>query len=194
MFDYLYSLDLKLLYFINHTLSNPVFDFIMPIMRGKLTWVPLYLLIVYFIIKKYGLKSVWVIGFALISVLIADRISAGIIKPYFERLRPCNDPNLASWLKLPNGKGSSFGFVSSHAANHFAMAVYFIMVFVGYKNQYKIIIPFLAWAALIAFAQVYIGFHFPSDVVLGGLLGAIIGFGVAKLNCLTLCYRSGKKL
>jgi membrane-associated phospholipid phosphatase len=194
MIDYFYSLDLKLLYFINHTLSNGVFDFIMPLLRGKLIWIPLYLLIIYFTIKKYGLKSIWVIAFALITVLLADRISAGIIKPFFERLRPCNNPELLGWLNLPNGKGSSYGFVSSHAANHFGLAVYFSMVLMGYKNQWKILLPFLTWATLIAFAQVYIGFHYPSDVVLGGLLGAFIGFGIAKLNCLTLCFRSGKKL
>ena len=194
MTDFLYSLDIRLLYFINHSLSNPVFDAVMPVLRGKLTWIPVYILIVYFIIKKYGLKSIWVIGFALLTILITDRISAGILKPYFERLRPCNNPALESWLKLPHGKGSSWGFVSAHAANHFAMAVYFIMVFIGYRNQYKIIIPFLGWAFLIAFAQVYIGFHYPSDVIAGGMLGSLIGFGAGKLNCLVLCYRSGKRV
>ena len=194
MLEFFYALDLKVLYFINHTLSNPVFDAIMPVLRGKLTWIPLYLLIIYFIIKKYGLKSVWVIGFALLSVLVADQISSGLIKPYFERLRPCNNPEIASWLILPNGKGSNWSFVSSHSANHFAMAVYFIMVFIGYRKQYNIVIPFLTWAFLIAFAQVYIGFHYPSDVILGGLLGSAIGYGMAKLNCLVLCYRSGERI
>lgn len=194
MLEFFYSLDLKLLYFINHTLSNPVFDAVMPLLRGKLTWIPLYLIIIYFIIKKYGLKSVWVIGLALLTVLLADRISAGLIKPYFERLRPCNNPEIQSWLNLPNGKGSNWSFVSSHAANHFALAVYFIMVFIRHRNKYKIIIPFLTWAFLIAFAQVYIGFHYPSDVIAGGILGSIIGYAVGKLNCLVLCYRSGKKV
>lgn len=194
MLEFFYSLDLKLLYFINHTLSNPVFDALMPLLRGKLTWIPLYLIIIYFIIKKYGLKSVWVIGCALLTVLIADRISAGLIKPYFERLRPCNNPEIQSWLNLPNGRGSSWSFVSSHATNHFALAVYFIMIFIRHRGKYKIIIPFLSWAFLIAFAQVYIGFHYPSDVIAGGILGSLIGYGVGKLNCLILCYRSGKKV
>jgi len=194
MLDFFYSLDVKLLHFINHTLSNQVFDFLMPIVRGKLTWIPLYILVIYFIIKKYGLKSIWVIGFALITVLIADKISSGLIKPYFHRLRPCNNPELASWIKLPNGDGNGWSFVSSHATNHFALAVYFIMVFIGYRKQNKIIIPFLSWAFLIAFAQVYIGFHYPSDVIVGGLLGSVIGYGMAKLNCLILCYRSGERI
>ena len=194
MLEFFYALDLKVLYFINHTLSNPVFDIIMPLLRGKLTWVPLYLLIINFIIKKYGLKSVWVIGFALFSVLVADQISSGLIKPYFERLRPCNNPELASWLNLPNGNGSSWSFVSSHSANHFSMAAYFSMVLIGYRKQYNIVIPFLTWAFLIAFAQVYIGFHYPSDVILGGLLGSAIGYAMAKLNCLVLCYRSGERI
>ncbi|MFM9944307.1 MAG: phosphatase PAP2 family protein [Bacteroidia bacterium] len=194
MLEFLYSLDLKVLYFINHILSNPVFDVVMPIFRGKLTWIPVYIIIVYFIIIKYGLKSIWVIGFALLTVLITDQISAGIIKPYFERLRPCNNPDLVSWLYLPNGKGSGWSFVSSHATNHFAVAVYFIMSFINYRNQYKIIVPFLGWALLIGFAQIYIGFHYPSDIIVGGILGSIIGFGMGKFNCLVLCFRSGKKL
>ncbi len=194
MFEFFYSLDLKILYFINHTLSNPVFDFIMPLVRNKFTWIPLYILLIFFIIKKYGLKSVWIIWFAILTVLIADQLSSGLIKPYFHRLRPCNNPALESWLNLPNGMGSNWSFVSSHAANHFALAVYFIMVFIGYRNQYKIIIPFLSWAFLIAFAQVYIGFHYPSDVICGGILGSIIGFGMGRLNILVLCYRSGKRV
>ncbi len=194
MLEFFYALDLKVLYFINYTLSNSVFDLIMPVIRGKLTWVPLYIFIIYLISKKYGYKSIWVVLFALISVLMADQLSSGLIKPYFHRLRPCNNPEIASWLNLPNGKGSGWGFVSSHAANHFALAVYFSMVLIGYRKQYNIVIPFLTWAFLIAFAQVYIGFHYPSDVIIGGVLGSAIGYAMAKLNCLVLCYRSGERI
>jgi membrane-associated phospholipid phosphatase len=194
MAGFFYSLDLKLLYFINHSLSNPVFDIIMPFFREKLTWVPLYLVVVYFMIKKYGLKSLWVIGFAILTVVLCDQISSGWIKPFFERNRPCNNPEISNWLNLPIGKGSGWSFVSSHASNHFGLAVYFSMIFMGFKNQLRIILPFLLWAMCIALAQVYIGFHYPSDVLVGGAIGAIIGFGMAKLNCLVLCYRSGSKI
>jgi len=193
MLESIYSLDIKILYFINHRLSNPLFDLIMPLLRGKLIWLPLYAAVVYFIIKKYGSKSIWVIGFALLAVLISDQISSGLIKPCYHRLRPCNNPEIANWLKLPMGAGSGWSFVSSHASNHFAMAVYFIHIFIRYKDKYKLIIPFLSWAFLIAFAQVYIGFHYPSDVIAGGLLGSAIGFAAGKLNCLVICLRSGGK-
>jgi membrane-associated phospholipid phosphatase len=194
MINYLQTIDLKLLYLINHSFSNSVFDLVMPVLRNKLTWLPLYAVVVYLIIKKYSLKSIWVIAFAILSVVIADQVSSGLMKPFFERVRPCNNPNLTSWLNLPMGKGNGWSFVSSHAANHFALAVYFSLVLIGYKNQFKIIFPFLCWASLIAFAQVYIGFHYPSDVIVGGLLGAFIGWGMGKLNCLVMCMRSGKKL
>lgn len=194
MTDFLYSLDLKLLYFINHSLSNPVFDTIMPFFRDKRTWIPLYIVVVYFIIRKYQLKSIWVIAFAALTVVLCDQISAGLIKPLFERVRPCNNPELASWLNLPIGRGNGWSFVSSHATNHFGLAVYFSMIFMGYKNQMRILLPFLLWAFFIALAQVYIGFHYPSDVLVGGVIGASIGYGTAKLNCLMLCYRSGNKI
>lgn len=192
--DLLHHIDLKLLYFINHQMSNALFDYLMPLLRGKLIWSPLYVLIIYFTVKKYGLKSIWVIGFALLTVLIADRLSAGLLKPYFQRLRPCNNPELSDWLLLPHGKGSGWSFVSSHATNHFAISVYFILVFIGYKHQLKVAIPFLFWALVIAFAQVYIGFHYPSDVIAGGLIGCLIGYAMGRLNCLVLCYRSGLKI
>lgn len=194
MTEFFYSLDLKLLFFINHSLSNPVFDVLMPFFRDKKTWIPLYLIVVYLIIRKYQLKSIWVIAFALLTVVIGDQISSGIIKPLVERMRPCNNPEIASWLNLPIGKGNGWSFVSSHATNHFGLAVYFSMVFMGYKNQLRILLPFLIWAFFIALAQVYIGFHYPSDVICGGIIGAIIGFAMAKLNCLVLCYRSGSKV
>jgi len=194
MIDFFYSLDLKLLYFINHSLSNPVFDAIMPFFREKMTWIPLYLVVIYFIIKKYQLKSIWVIAFSLITVVLCDQVSSGLIKPFFERARPCNNPEIISWLNLPIGKGHGWSFVSSHATNHFGLAVYFSMIFMGYKNQIRILLPFLLWAFFIALAQVYIGFHYPTDVLIGGLIGAGLGYGTAKLNCLVLCYRSGNNI
>jgi len=194
MINYLQGIDLRLLYLINNTFSNSVFDVVMPVLRNKWTWLPLYSFIIYLIVKKYQMKSIWVIGFALLSVVVADQVSSGLIKPFFERIRPCNNSNLENWLNLPMGKGNGWSFVSSHAANHFALAIYFIMVLIGYKNQFKVILPFLLWAFLIAFAQVYIGFHYPSDVIVGGFIGAAIGWGVGKLNCLVMCLRSDKTI
>ena len=192
--EVLQALDLKVLYFVNHTLSNSFFDWLMPLMRHKLTWIPLYLVIIYLIIRRYGWKSIWVLLFAVLAVVVSDQISSGLIKPFFERVRPSNNPNLAAWLNLPNGHGNGWSFVSSHASNHFALSVYLIHVFLRYSYQYKVILPLLCWAALVSFAQVYIGFHYPSDVVVGGLLGIAIGHAFGKLNCLVLCMRSGDKI
>lgn len=194
MLDYLYSVDIKILYFINHDLSNPIFDLMMPIVRQKAVWIPLYLILLGWIFKKYGLKSLWVVAFGLLTVLLCDQLSAGLIKPLVQRLRPCHNELIASWLLLPAGKGHGWSFVSSHATNHFGLAVYFSMVFMGYYNRFRILIPFLLWASLIAFAQVYTAYHYPSDVLAGGLLGAAVGYAMAKLNCLVLCYRSGNQI
>jgi len=186
MIEFLQAVDIRLLYIINNALSNPVFDFLMPFLRQKLTWVPLYFLLIFFIVKRYGIKSIWVIAFALVSVLLADKISSGLIKPHYHRIRPCNNLLLEYWLKLPMGKGSGWSFVSSHAANHFALAIYFIMIFINNTNRLKVVTLFLSWAGLVAYAQVYIGFHYPSDVVAGGILGGLIGLVMGNLNARVL--------
>lgn len=194
MQEFLINLDIKWLFFINHTLSNQFFDMLMPILRNKLTWLPLYLFVIYLITKKYGFKSIWVIGFAILTVVFCDQISSGLIKPYFERMRPCNNPEISDWIKLPIGKGHGWSFVSSHATNHFGLATYFSMVLIRYKNQYKVYLPFMIWAFSIAFAQVYLAYHYPSDVIVGALLGMVIGHGLARLNCLVICLRSDQKI
>lgn len=194
MSEFIYHLDLQLLKFINNSLSNDFFDTVLPVLRQKTTWLPLYLLVIYLIYRKYGLKSLWVIGFAILTVVLCDQISAGVIKPYFKRFRPFDNPEIANWLNTPIGKGSGWSFVSSHATNHFGMAIYFSMVLVGYKDQWKYYVPFIAWAFLIAFSQVYLAFHYPSDVLAGALLGITIGYATARLNCLVICVRSDKKI
>lgn len=117
--------------------------------------------------------------FFIISFGIADYSSASIIKPAVERLRPCREPGFSEQVNLLVNCGSGHSFPSSHAANHFALALFFIVLF---HKRSKWIVPLaLLWAASISFAQVYVGVHFPIDVTVGGLLGACIGFLLALL-------------
>ena len=192
MFERLVHIDKQIFLEITMCLHNAQLDVIMPFLRDKMTWIPLYAIILFLIVRKYKLKAIWVLIFVGLTVLLADRISAGIIKPLVVRLRPCNDPCLADMFTPLVDCGSGFSFVSSHATNHFALALFFISIFLKRSNRYVITSAFLIWASVIAFAQVYVGVHYPADVLGGALLGAGIGYGTGWVNDYVLCTRMDK--
>lgn len=192
MLDWIQHIDTQLFFHVNHCARNDVFDFIMPLARNKYTWIPLYAVLVFLIIRKHKWKAVYVLGFAAITVLLADQISAHVIKPLVERPRPCNDACIGRYVHNLVDCGSGYSFVSSHATNHFALAFYFITVFARPSNRFYVVLGFLFWAGLISFAQVYVGVHYPFDVLCGGIIGILIGFGMGWINRYTLCTRCGK--
>jgi len=194
MLKWLLHIDRELFFQINECSQNPFFDWLMPIMRDKTTWYPLYLILIGILIYKYKWKSVYVIALAALTVVIADQISAGIIKPYFERIRPCNDPCIGHLVNNPVGCGRGYSFVSAHATNHFAIAMFFISVFLKRSNRFFVPPVFLLWAGIISFAQVYVGVHYPSDVIVGSFIGILIGYLMGKLNTYILCMRCDKKI
>ena len=179
MIEELVKIDHQLFYAINSGLSNVFFDWLMPILRNKYTWVPLYIFIVAFAIKAYKLNGFYLVIFLAAAVGVADFGSASILKPTFNRTRPCNDISMQANVisRVPCGSGKSFP--STHASDHFSVALFLITIF--YK-KWKFILPIgLFWAASICFAQVYVGVHFPLDVTVGMLFGSLIGFLFAKL-------------
>lgn len=114
------------------------------------------------------------IGMLLITFAMGDLIASRIIKPTIDRVRPCNEIQLASQIihRVPCGSGKSFP--SAHATNHFAIAVFLICLF---YREWKPVLPLgLIWAGIISFAQIYVGVHYPIDTIAGALLGTCIGF------------------
>ena len=179
MIEELIKIDHQIFYAINSGLSNVFFDWLMPILRNKYTWIPLYIIIIAEAIKTHKLKGFYLVLFLAAAVGLADFGSASILKPTFNRTRPCNDVYVQANLisRVPCGSGKSFP--STHASDHFAVALFLITIF--YK-KWKLILPIgLFWAASICFAQVYVGVHFPSDVTFGMLFGSLIGLLFAKL-------------
>lgn len=169
----LIQFDQELFFHINRGMQNPFFDWLMPLVRNAWLWSPMYLFLIAFFIINYKKQGWIMIGLLLIVFTISDYTSSSIIKPFFERLRPCNDPVMKDYVNQLVSCGSGFSFTSSHAANHFAIAFCLIQLF--YK-KWKWILPIgILWATSIAFAQVYVGLHFPLDVLGGGLLGVIVG-------------------
>ena len=109
------------------------------------------------------------------AVICADQFSAGLIKEWAQRLRPCNEPSLSALIRPIVPCGSGYSFISSHATNHFALAVFFSWFFKSISNWKPYHWIFYFWAFSICFAQVYVGVHYPFDVILGAIAGLLIG-------------------
>ena len=177
MIDWLISLDKKLFLFFHERISNSLFDFLMPWLRNKYFWIPLYIYFIFLIIYYFRKQSWMVIIAAFITVGISDFISSGVLKPFFHRLRPCQNSELVSHIHNIIICGSGFSFVSSHAANHFAVAVFLGIIF---KNKINWLLGILLiWAATISFAQVYVAYHYPTDIFGGAIVGIISGLFVS---------------
>lgn len=174
MLEQLLQFDRNLFFLINQGLHNNFFDVLMPLLRSKYFWVPLYIFIITFFLKNFGWKGLYLVGFTLLTFALTDFISAGLFKPVFQRLRPCNDPVLVAYVRNIVGCGSGFSFVSSHAANHMGIAVFVGSLFSKWGYGW-IRFLFLLWAVSICYAQVYIGVHYPLDVFAGAILGALTG-------------------
>jgi undecaprenyl-diphosphatase len=179
MLEQLIQFDQNLFFTINHGLSNSFFDWLMPALRNRFFWTPLYLFIIIFSIRNYGKQGWIMILFLGLTFGCTDFISSSLIKPTVQRLRPCNDPEIKSDVKNLIDCGSGYSFPSSHASNHFGLAVFLIVMFF---SKWKLILPIgLLWAASISFAQVYVGVHYPVDILAGAILGGMIGFSMGKI-------------
>lgn len=160
-------------YFLNTRWHNAVMDWLMPFFRNQWFWTPLYFFLFLFMPRHFGKNGwLWCLAF-FISFVLSDQVSATLLKPFFNRVRPCNDPYFAGIVHIIVPCGSGKSFPSSHAANHFSLAVFSAVTLApGVKWIWPVA---LAWAVLVAYAQVYVGVHFPLDVICGGLIGAGIG-------------------
>ena len=140
---------------------------------SKLGWLPLYVMLLYFVIRDYKKKFWLVLLFVALSVLLADQISVHLFKNVFQRLRPCHEEELIGLLHMVKSCGGYYGFVSSHAANSFAVATLIIFLF---KQKHRWIwFVMVPYAFLIIYSRVYLGVHYPSDVFVGAILGFLIG-------------------
>jgi len=171
--DTLLQLDIMLFEVINNDLQNSFLDRLLPLWRNKYIWVPFYLFLISFLIINFGKKGFFIVLAALLTIAIGDTMSSAILKKSIERLRPCKTEQLVEKVHLLVPCGSGYSFPSSHATNHFALALFLIGVTSARFSRIKL--PLLFWAATIAFAQVYVGVHFPLDIIGGTLLGSLIG-------------------
>jgi membrane-associated phospholipid phosphatase len=171
------SFDIQLFKNINHDWTNSFFDNVLPFVRESVIWTPLYLFLVAFAWQNFGKQGWYFILFAVLTVVISNFISSDLIKNWVNRPRPCRTPGLDHHLLL-NRCPISGSFTSSHATNHFAMAMF---LFQTLRFTVKWAWVFFIWAFIIIYAQVYVGVHFPVDVIAGALLGSFIGHTMAMV-------------
>jgi undecaprenyl-diphosphatase len=177
MIDQLIAFDKSIFLELNGW-GAPYLDAFMVFVSGKLEWIPLYAVLLYFVFKQYKQKGFYILFFVILLIVASDQISVNLFKNIFERFRPCHDPSLEGLVRIVNDKcGGKFGFVSSHATNTFALATFIGLIL----KSNKWLIALLVWASVVSFSRIYLGVHFPLDVFCGALLGVAIAFLIRAL-------------
>ena len=162
--------DKQAMIFLNN-LGSSTFDPFWILVSEKWFWIPLYVIFLYFLYKNFNKKSLfYILLFVALGITASDQI-ANIFKFGFERLRPCHDPSLEGLLREVKC-GGKFGFYSAHSSNSFFVATYLTML-LGKKIKQLPYFLFV-WAAIVAYSRVYLGMHFPGDIIVGAIMGILL--------------------
>lgn len=179
MLETLIELDKELFLFLNG-LHTEALDQVMYWVSDKLIWIPFYAWILYLIVKEYKWKAViWLAGIGL-AIAASDQILSGVMKPFFERYRPSRDPEMEGLVHIVNGyTGGRYGFASSHAGNVFALTTFLYLLF---REKYSWIGWLFIWAAIVSYSRIYLGVHYPGDILTGAIIGTLMGYLFFRLS------------
>ena len=165
--------DQQLFLFLNQ-INHPVFDVIMFWFSNKYFWIPFYALILLYLVWQFGKKAIIIVVFIILTITLADQFTSSFMKPYFERLRPCHHPELTELIHTVNDKcGGNYGFASSHAANSFGLAMFLWLLL---RSRLLHVYWMFIWAAIVSYSRIYLGVHYPADILIGGIVGIISGY------------------
>jgi membrane-associated phospholipid phosphatase len=172
MLDTLLNFDTRLFFLINRDLQNRFFDILMPVITEEANWIPVFLIIIVGLLWKGGRKGRTVVLLLIPLILLSDQLSSSLFKPLFDRMRPCEAFGNLGMVNMLVGMKTSPSFPSGHATNSMAVALFFAHFYPRRRLYY-----FIA-AATVAFSRVYVGVHYPLDVVAGALLGCLCAWVV----------------
>lgn len=190
MIEFLKSIDTQLFLFLNG-IHSQFFDFVMYWLSDKYIWVPLYAFLLFLLYRYYGLKAFILLVLVALLITISDQVSVHLFKNVFQRFRPCHEPALEGMVYTLGRCGGKFGFISSHASNSFALATFMALLLWNKLRAMAIIM--LIWAALVSYSRVYLGVHYPGDILVGGIVGALEALLVYGLWQFILKLRTSKK-
>jgi undecaprenyl-diphosphatase len=176
------QLDKELFLFLN-SFHSPFWDSVMRILTDKEVWIPMYLIILWYLFRRTRRLVLVIFLFLVTSIVVSDQLSNILFKDMFQRLRPCHEPTLTGLVHIVREKcGGLYGFVSSHASNSFNFAIFSLLII--RRRGYTIFI--LTWAVMIGYTRVYLGVHYPGDVIVGAAFGALIGYLFYRIFLYTL--------
>lgn len=175
MLEKILSLDKKLFIYLNG-LGSESYDGFWLIITKQINWIPLFILLFYLIFKKLGTKqTLYLFLFVALLLLVTDQ-TTNVFKNGFQRLRPCNNPEINSFIRIIQVR-KSYGFFSGHAANTMAVTTFLYLIF---KDKIKYFGFLFLWPLIFAYSRIYLGLHYPLDIICGYLCGAILGFLMFK--------------
>ena len=170
MLELLIEWDKAVFLFLNNT-HTPFWDHFMWIYTGRLTWVPLILSLLFVLFRKNWKEALLVVVALALTITLCDQFASSLCKPYFARFRPAQDPEFSSFVQIVNGyRGGRYGFISSHAANSFGAVVLLALIF---RNR-LFTITAIVWAIVNCYSRIYLGVHYPGDILAGTVAGIVI--------------------
>lgn len=176
MLEKIIALDTELLIFLNG-LGSESYDSLWLIITKQINWIPLFLLFLYLIFKKIGAKqTLYLILFIALLLTFTDQVT-NLFKNGFQRLRPCSNPEINTIIRVVKSS-SSYSFFSGHAANSMAVAVFLYSLL---NRYYKFAFLLFLWPLIFAYSRIYLGLHYPLDILCGYLFGMFSGFMFFKI-------------
>lgn len=190
MIDQLLEIDREIFILLNGFHSSAL-DQTMYVFTNTWTWTPLYALFTFWIWRKYSNDS-WIILIGIgLTILLADQITSSLMKPYFLRLRPTHEPLLMNMVHTVNEyKGGKYGFASSHAADTFGSALF---LFLALRDTHRYMWLIFLWSGFVSYTRIYLGVHYPGDILAGALVGGLCGLVCYILSQKTLSWWKNKQ-